>query len=205
MKHPSALLLAIFGLLALVPAACAPQPATPSSNTTLPLTPVMAPTRVNTEMQALVTPNEASTGAPTQSAPIPTQVVTELLAPTALPRAASAADLARSDQQGAVEFVITPLNLSAAGATLDFDVSMNTHSVDLGWDLAAQSTLRTDTGLEVVGQTWPVGGGHHYAGTLSFPATTPDGQRLLEQAGTLTLTIRDTDVPERSFIWDLGQ
>ena len=125
--------------------------------------------------------------------------------PTAASAAPAVADLARTDVQGAVEFVATPLNLTALGGTLDFYVSMNTHSTDLGWDLAAQSTLRTDTGVEVAGETWPVGSGHHYDGTLSFPATTADGRALLDGAATLTLTIRDTDVAERVFTWELGQ
>lgn len=124
---------------------------------------------------------------------------------TAAPSAPAVAALARTDVQGAVEFVVTPLNLTAPNATLDFDVSMNTHSIDLGWDLAALSTLRTDAGVEVAGQTWPVGSGHHYDATLSFPATTADGRALLDGAATLTLTIRNTDVAERVFIWELGQ
>lgn len=99
---------------------------------------------------------------------------------------------------------MTPLNIDPPGASLDFDVSMNTHSVDLAWDLAAQSVLKTDTGLEVVGLSWPVGNGHHYAGTLSFPATA-EGQPLLDGAATLTLLIRDTDVPERVFTWELSK
>jgi hypothetical protein len=115
----------------------------------------------------------------------------------------AAAELARSDTQGAVGFVVTPLNLAAPGATLDFDVSMNTHSIDLGWDLAARSRLVTDTGLEVSGQSWPVGSGHHYEGTLSFPATTAEGQSLLDGAARLTLSISGTDVAERLFTWEL--
>lgn len=111
--------------------------------------------------------------------------------------------LARSDDQGAVGFVVTPLNLQAPGDTLDFDVSMTTHSVELAWDLAAQSRLVADTGREVSGQSWPVGSGHHYEGTLSFSATTADGQRLLDGAKSLTLIISGTDVPERVFDWDL--
>jgi hypothetical protein len=82
---------------------------------------------------------------------------------------------------------------------------MNTHSVNLGWDLAAQSMLMTDTGLAVQGQTWPVGTGHHYAGTLNFPAQTADGASLLAGAKRLTLTISDTDVAERVFVWDISQ
>ncbi len=114
------------------------------------------------------------------------------------------ADLARTDSQASVEFVVTPLNLTASGETLDFDVSMNTHSVNLAWDLAAQSVLTADTGLEVKGLKWPVGGGHHYAGTLTFPAKTADGKLLLEGAKTLTLTIREAGVAGRVFVWELS-
>lgn len=133
--------------------------------------------------------------------------------PTADPEAASTAavgsasgtDLARTDAQGAVEFVVTPINLSAPGTTLDFDVSMDTHSEELAWDLAAQSELTTNTGLTVRGENWPVGNGHHYEGMLSFPPTTADGRAVLDGAATLTLVIRDTDVAERVFTWELGQ
>ena len=121
------------------------------------------------------------------------------------PSAGSDQALARTDAQGAVEFTVTPLNLTTPGATLDFDVSMNTHSVDVSWDLAAQSRLKTDTGLEVKGLSWPVGGGHHYEGQLTFPAKIADGQALLEGAKTLTLIIRNTDVAERMFVWELSR
>jgi hypothetical protein len=128
---------------------------------------------------------------------------------TATPAAASGAAtgdtaLTRADSQGSVEFAVTPLNLSAPGETLDFDMSMNTHSVELSWDLAGQSTLTTDTGREVQGQSWPGGSGHHVEGVLSFPAQTVEGQPLLEGASRLTLVIRGTDVPERTFSWDLS-
>lgn len=112
-------------------------------------------------------------------------------------------ELARTDSQGAVEFVVTPLNLSSPGKTLDFKVVMDTHTVDLGWDLAAQSTVTTEAGLEVNGQSWPIGSGHHYESTLSFPSQTADGKALLDGATTLKLTIRNTDVAERIFVWEL--
>ena len=127
-------------------------------------------------------------------------------APSTLPASPTPApivDLTRTDAQGAVEFVVTPLNLDANAATLEFDVVMDTHSVDVNWDLAAQSTLKTDTGLEVTGSQWTAGSGHHYESTLVFPAQTPDGQTLLSAAKTLTLSIHNTDVPERTFVWEL--
>ena len=123
----------------------------------------------------------------------------------ATPTQASGEELARTDAQGSVEFAVTPLNLKASSATLDFTVAMNTHMVDLNWNLAAQATLTTDTGLKVNGASWPAGGGHHVTGTLSFPSQTADGKALLTSAKVLTLTIRDTDVAERVFVWQLGQ
>jgi hypothetical protein len=112
--------------------------------------------------------------------------------------------VAQTDTQGAVTFELTPLNLAAPGATLDFGVSMNTHSVNLAWNLAAQSTLATGTGRQVQGQSWPVGNGHHYPGTLRFPAQTADGASLVAGAKRLTLTISGTDVAQRVFVWDLS-
>jgi len=107
----------------------------------------------------------------------------------------------QTDSQGSVVFEVTPVGLSATAETLEFEVVMNTHSVDLAWDLAKQSVLRTDLGKEVKGLSWPMGSGHHFSGTLSFPGQTTDGMALLDGAGILTLMIQDTDVPERVFTW----
>jgi hypothetical protein len=109
----------------------------------------------------------------------------------------------RTDSQGSVTFEVTPIGLSVAAETLEFDVVMNTHSVDLAWDLAAQSVLRTEAGLEVQALSWPLGSGHHYSGRLAFPARSPDGAALLDGARILTLIIRDTDVLERVFTWEV--
>ncbi len=173
------LILSLFTLLVLMlgPAACASATATPA--------PQVQP--VNT-----LAASTGSTGSSGDSSALP-------------PSGVAGQSLARADSQGAVEFVVTPLNLTAPGETLDFDVSMNTHSVDVSWDLAAQSVLKTDTGREVKGLSWPVGGGHHYEGKLTFPARTADGKALLDGATTLTLVIRDADAPERVFSWSLSQ
>lgn len=109
----------------------------------------------------------------------------------------------RTDTQGSVTFEVTPVGFSAAAETIEFDIVMNTHSVDLAWDLAAQSVLRTDSGMEVQGLSWPLGGGHHYGGTLTFPSRSEDGAALLDGARVVTLLIRDTDVPERAFTWEV--
>lgn len=117
----------------------------------------------------------------------------------------AAGELARVDNQGAVEVSVTPVNLNNPEETLIFEVVLNTHSVDLSMDLATVATLNTDTGKSVRAAVWEAPrGGHHVEGKLSFPASV-DGEPLLEGAKTLTLTIIDLDVPERILAWDLSE
>jgi hypothetical protein len=125
------------------------------------------------------------------------------LLPTLFPNSNGNGELSRIDEQGAVVFEVTPLNLGTPSDTLEFDVAMNTHSVDLGMDLAALSTLSTDNGVIVQASKWDaVPGGHHVEGTLIFPSAL-DGTSILEGASKLTLTIVDVDVPSRAFEWEL--
>ena len=70
---------------------------------------------------------------------------------------------------GSVEVTVTPRELNAAGAR--FDVAFDTHSGDLGVDVARSATL------SVGGRRWSPArwsgdgpGGHHRGGTLEFPA-----------------------------------
>lgn len=86
-----------------------------------------------------------------------------------------------------------------------FDITLDTHSVDLDRiDLSQLAVLRVD-GLEVQPVSWDAPkGSHHRAGTLTFPATAPDGDALIH-LGTTTveLVIRDVaGVPERVFQWN---
>lgn len=111
----------------------------------------------------------------------------------------------RSDEQGSVEVVVAPVNLNVPTTSLNFEVSLNTHSVDLSMDLAPLATLDADNGISVRAVRWDAPrGGHHVAGVLSFPAEA-DGAVLLENTSRLTLTIRDVDAPERVFIWNVSQ
>jgi hypothetical protein len=110
---------------------------------------------------------------------------------------------AQLDEQGFVAVAVTPLNLNAPDGTLNFNVGLNTHSVDLSMDLAPLATLEADNGLGVQAILWDAPrGGHHVSGVLSFPAVS-EGVSLLEGASHLTLKIRDVDAPERSFTWSL--
>jgi hypothetical protein len=109
---------------------------------------------------------------------------------------------AQTDQQGAVTVVVRPLNLAAPGATLDFEVILDTHSVDLSMNLAELATLTDGSGREVQATLWEAPlGGHHVSGTLSFPATTTGGDELLAGSSQITLIVRDVGVAERRFVW----
>lgn len=111
----------------------------------------------------------------------------------------------KTDSQGAVIIEITPLNLNGPGETLEFEVAMNTHSVDLSMDLAALATLSTDTGRSVPALAWNAPrGGHHVSGTLVFPAVY-EGQPVLQGATQITLSIKDVDAALRVFTWTLSR
>jgi len=107
----------------------------------------------------------------------------------------------REDAQGAVTVVVTGKTLNTETDTLEFDVVMDTHSVELNMDLAPLATLTTDAGMSVDGLAWSTAeSGHHVTGMLSFPAT-QNGISILDGATELTLTIRDVDAAERIFTW----
>ena len=157
---------------------------------------------------AACAPTQSTIESPTvQPSPVsnvdPTPTNNPALIPTLFPDANGNSELARLDEQGAVVFEVTPLNLGTPADTLEFQVSMNTHSVDLSMDLAVLATLSTDTGVSLQALKWDaVPGGHHVSGTLIFPLA-QDGKSILEGASKLTLTIADVDAPSRVFDWEL--
>ncbi len=111
---------------------------------------------------------------------------------------------AQYDDQGAVEVAITPLNLNSADGYLNFNVGLNTHSVDLSMNLALLATLEADNGIAVQAVQWEAPrGGHHVSGVLSFPSIS-NSRTLLDGASRLTLRIHNVDVPERVFTWNLA-
>lgn len=120
---------------------------------------------------------------------------------------AQPADLTQSAEAGAVTVQVTPLNLhELQAAALDFQIVMDTHSVDLDVDLAQTAVLRIGD-QEIAANDWQAsaGGGHHVEGTLSFPAVDDSGRRWLDGATAVTLTIRDlAGVGERAFPWDMA-
>lgn len=106
------------------------------------------------------------------------------------------------DEQGAVTVEIIPLNFHNPSETLDFEIVLNTHSIDLSMNLATLATLTTDTGKVIQAISWDAPlGGHHVSGTLSFPAEV-EGNPVLEGVSQVTLTIVNVDAPERIFTWE---
>lgn len=89
-----------------------------------------------------------------------------------------------------VEFSITPLSTS------EFDISINTHSVSLGFDLKEISKLEDNLGNLYKPVSWDGAppGGHHRSGTLKF-------QQIDRNAKSIKLTI--TDSTAREFTWDV--
>lgn len=134
---------------------------------------------------------------------IPTPTDDPAILATLFPNMGGNEEMSRMDQQGAIIMEVTLLNLGTPADTVEFDVVMNTHTVDLSMDLATLSTLITDTGVAMQATLWDAPrGGHHVSGKLVFPAV-KDGKSILEGATKLTLTVVDVDAPSRIFEWEL--
>ncbi|HRJ59498.1 MAG TPA: hypothetical protein PLV64_24675 [Anaerolineales bacterium] len=139
--------------------------------------------------------------ASTTTSPLPTQPQPD---PASTNSASPEFDLAtRMDDQGSIIFEVTLLDLDQTAETLEFNIVLTTHSIDLSMDLAATATLSTDTGATVKSTLWDAPrGGHHVEGKLIFPAT-EDGKSILDGATKLSLTITEVDAPTRIFEWKL--
>ena len=112
------------------------------------------------------------------------------------PSASSELSTQQSDA-GRVTIDVTPLTLS--GVTWEFEVALNTHSVDLGFDLTKVGALRCDRGQEFEAIAWDGSGpgGHHRSGVLKFAA--PD-----HPISYVEVVIRDVaKVSERTFKWEV--
>jgi hypothetical protein len=108
--------------------------------------------------------------------------------------------LTREEETGDVVVEVTPLDWPPhPGGNLSFQVALNTHSVELDYDLSQMAVLRASDGAEVSSLAWdsPAMGGHHLMGTLIFLPL------LLDSAGWVELDIYDiADIPVRTFHWE---
>ena len=109
--------------------------------------------------------------------------------------------LVQSNTEGSVTIDVEWIK--AEDGLLIFDVSMNTHSVDLDqYDLGELAVLHDDTGNEYHPVSWDSApGGHHRKGTLIFPI--PDSLSQ-GKAKYLEIMIRDVaGIEERVLKWEL--
>ncbi len=122
------------------------------------------------------------------------------------PAAAPAGGAEQSVEGGEVTVKVTPLTLTTAdAATLDFAVSLDTHTVELNYDLAQLAVLTDNLGNEYTPAAWTPekSDGHHVGGLLSFA----DRAGIVQADVTeLTLNVKDVaGVAERLFTWKLEQ
>ena len=102
----------------------------------------------------------------------------------------------QSNNTNSVRVDVTPVQLNS-GKPVKFEIRLNTHSVDLNFDLSAVALLKDNQGHEYRPTGWNGSppGGHHRKGVLEFPAI---------DSGTksVTLYLRDiAGVSERTFEW----
>jgi|SRR3989339_1021729 len=101
--------------------------------------------------------------------------------------------------EGPVSVAVTPLDLETASPSWSFDVTLNTHSEEIGEDLVAVSELLDDAGKIYKPTLWEGSppGGHHRSGILKFNSISPRPE-------SLELKINNVGgISVRSFKWDL--
>ena len=97
---------------------------------------------------------------------------------------------------GAVEFEVTPVSV-VYGKDIVFELSLNTHSVELDYDYTQIATLTDGRGNSYQPTQWTGGSsGHHLQGKLIF-------EPLPENPNQLTLTLEGIDNKSEAFTWQL--
>lgn len=111
-----------------------------------------------------------------------------------------AASTTRTSEGGQVTVVAT---WAGPDAGTDFDITLDTHSVDLDALDLADAILRNDRGETLTARPWaaPIGG-HHREGALTFEGDAPP---FLDGAEWIELVLTGIgDLPERTLRWELG-
>jgi hypothetical protein len=105
----------------------------------------------------------------------------------------------QTSDENAVRVDVKPVAL-VPGKPAVFEIRLNTHSVNLNYDMVEISSLQDGAGKIYKAVEWkgsPLGG-HHRRGTLEFP-------NLEGTPQSVKLVIRGVaGVPERSFEWKIG-
>ena len=98
---------------------------------------------------------------------------------------------------GAVEVQVTPVRLEANAQPV-LNIELNTHSVELDYDLTQVMQLTDDLGNSYKPLVWSGGsGGHHLTGELLF-------ENLKSEAQTLSLTLSEIDGQTAEFMFKIG-
>ncbi|PIZ47986.1 hypothetical protein CO180_03010 [candidate division WWE3 bacterium CG_4_9_14_3_um_filter_41_6] len=104
--------------------------------------------------------------------------------------------LTQTKTMGAVEVEVKPVSV-VFGKEVVFEVSMNTHSVELSYDYTKIATLTDELGNSYKPTKWTGGNsGHHFTGELVF-------EPLLENPKELTLILEGVDNKSETFSWQL--
>lgn len=104
---------------------------------------------------------------------------------------------AQTKQVGSVEVEIKPENL-VPGQKILLNITLNTHSVDLGYDYTKIITAKDDKGNEYKALKWTGGeSGHHLTGELVM-------EELSEDAGAIRVNLEGIDNQKEVFEWELG-
>lgn len=107
--------------------------------------------------------------------------------------------LTKTSSEAEVTVDVTPVNILEDGETFDFNITLETHSVNLDQDLTLNSVLIDDENNSYNPIKWEGDppGGHHRSGTLKFKSIIPKPK-------SLKLILKDIGgVKERVFEWDL--
>jgi hypothetical protein len=102
----------------------------------------------------------------------------------------------KNSNANGVRIKVTPQVLSP-GMSPQFKISLSTHTVELSQDLKMATELQDDQGRIYKVKRWEGSppGGHHRAGTLTFPT-------LHETTGEVTLIFGGMEnVPQNTFSW----
>jgi len=105
--------------------------------------------------------------------------------------------LMQSDDQASVTVDITPTILGVDEDQNIFEVSINTHSVEMDYDFSKVIVLKDNLGNTYDALEWTGGrGGHHISGDIIFP-------NINNQATGVELDVLGVSEVNRIFKWDL--
>lgn len=98
----------------------------------------------------------------------------------------------QADSRGDVTVEVTPVTLEKGNEAV-FKLTLDTHTVELNYDLLKVAKLTDDKGKTYSPVLWSGGsGGHHLSGELRFPP-------LLDESTSVTLQLFGIDGIDRTF------